>query len=133
MLRHPAAVIDSKQRWYGGWQGEVGRGAGWLNQTLFMERATREMPRVVIRYDDLLEDWTREVGRAGEALDLDAVRDALAGGDARACTSSSTAASAARGPLGGRRAAARAARAGRRDVAADVAASPTGSSATRRP
>ena len=23
MLRHPAAVVDSKQRWYGGWQGDV--------------------------------------------------------------------------------------------------------------
>ena len=28
MLRHPAAVIDSKQRWYGGWQGEVGARGG---------------------------------------------------------------------------------------------------------
>src|SRR5687767_3349918 len=35
MLRHPAAVLDSKQRWYGGWQSEVSRAAGWLNQTLF--------------------------------------------------------------------------------------------------
>ena len=43
MLRHPAAVIDSKQRWYGGWQGEVGRAAGWVNQTLFTERATRDV------------------------------------------------------------------------------------------
>jgi hypothetical protein len=76
MLRHPAAVIDSKQRWYGGWQGEVGRAAGWVNQTLFTERATREAPRVFIRYDDLLGDWTREIARAGETLDLDVVRRA---------------------------------------------------------
>lgn len=76
MLRHPAAVIDSKERWYGGWQGQVARAAGWLNQTLFTERATRDAPRVFIRYDDLLEDWTRAVGDAGEALDLDLVRRA---------------------------------------------------------
>ena len=76
MLRHPAEVIDSKQRWYGGRQGEISRAAGWLNQTLFTERATRESPRVFIRYDDLLLDWTRAVGHAAEALDLEPVRHA---------------------------------------------------------
>jgi hypothetical protein len=78
MLRHPAAVIDSKQRWYGGWQGEVGRAAGWVNQMLFTERATREAPRAFLRYDDLLEDWTVAVSRVAEALDLTLVRDAPA-------------------------------------------------------
>ena len=78
MLRHPAAVIDSKQRWYGGWQGEVGRAAGWVNQTLFTERATREAPRAFVRYDDLLEDWTVALARASAALDLAIVRDAPA-------------------------------------------------------
>jgi hypothetical protein len=78
MLRHPAAVIDSKRRWYGGWQGDVSRAAGWINQTLFTERATREAPRVFVRYDDLLDDWTRTVGHVGEALDLAVVRDAPA-------------------------------------------------------
>jgi hypothetical protein len=78
MLRHPAAVIDSKQRWYGGDQGETGRAAGWINQTLFTERATRESPRVFVPYDDLLEDWTRAVGRVGVVLDLAVVRDAPA-------------------------------------------------------
>jgi hypothetical protein len=76
MLRHPAAVIDSKQRWYGGDQGTIARTAGWMNQTLFTERATREAPRVFIRYDDLLEDWTRALDRATEALDLGLVRQA---------------------------------------------------------
>jgi hypothetical protein len=78
MLRHPAAVIDSKQRWYGGWQGEVGRAAGWVNQMLFTERATREAPRAFVRYDDLLEDWTVALSGAAEALDLTIVRDAPA-------------------------------------------------------
>ena len=78
MLRHPAAVVDSKQRWYGEWQGDVARTAGWVNQTLFTERATRDMPRALVHYDDLLEDWTQTVARAGEALDLAVVRDAPA-------------------------------------------------------
>jgi hypothetical protein len=76
VLRHPASVIDSKQRSYGAWQGEVGRAAGWLNQMLFTERASREAPRVFVRYEDLLEDWPRAVGRVGEVLDLSVVRDA---------------------------------------------------------
>jgi hypothetical protein len=78
MLRHPAAVIDSKQRWYGEWQGDVARAAGWVQQTLFTERATRDSPRVFVRYDDLLDDWTRTVARVGEVLDLAVVRDAPA-------------------------------------------------------
>ena len=78
VLRHPAAVLESKQRSYGGWQSDVSRTAGWLNQTLFTERATRESPRVFVRYEDLLDDWTRVVGRVGETLDLSVVRDAPA-------------------------------------------------------
>ena len=78
MLRHPAAVVDSKQRYYGAWQGDVSRAAGWLNLTLFTERATRDAPRVVVRYEDVLEDWTKVVGRIGEELDLAVVRDAPA-------------------------------------------------------
>ena len=81
-LRHdaapPAAVVDCKQRWYGGWQGEVGRAAGWVNQTLYTERATRDAPRAFVRYEDLLDDWTRTVGRVAERLDLAVVRDAPA-------------------------------------------------------
>jgi hypothetical protein len=79
VVRHPAAVVDSKQRSYGGWQGEISRTAGWLNQALFTERATREGgPRVFVRYEDLLDDWTRTVARVGEMLDLALIRDAPA-------------------------------------------------------
>jgi hypothetical protein len=76
MLRHPAEVIASKQRWYGGRQGEISRAAGWINQTLFTERATRDAPRAFIRYEDLLGDWTRAITRTGETLDLALVREA---------------------------------------------------------
>jgi hypothetical protein len=78
MLRHPAAVIRSKQRSYGAWQGDVSRTAGWLNLMLFTERATRDSARVYVGYDNLLEDWTHTVGRVGERLDLAAIRDAPA-------------------------------------------------------
>jgi len=78
MLRHPGAVVDSKQRYYGASHGDVARAAGWVHQTLFTERATRDLPRAFVPYEDLLDDWTRIVARAGEALDLAAVRDAPA-------------------------------------------------------
>ena len=76
VLRHPAAVVDSKQRWYGGWMGEVAKTAGWLNQTLFTERATRDTRRTFVRYDDLLDDWTLAMGRVGKTLDLAFLREA---------------------------------------------------------
>jgi hypothetical protein len=75
VLRHPAAVIDSKQRSYGDWHGDVERTAGWVNQVLFTERATREAPRFFVKYKNLLDDWTREIARAGELLDLSVIRD----------------------------------------------------------
>ena len=76
MLRHPGAVIDSKQRSYGDWQGEVARAAGWVGMSLFTERATRESPRAFVKYDDLLEDWTSVVSRVGDELPLPIVQSA---------------------------------------------------------
>jgi hypothetical protein len=78
VLRHPAAVIDSKQRSYGRWQGEVSRTAAWLNLTLFTERATRDTQRVFVHYQDLLDDWTSEVARVGDLLELRVIKDAPA-------------------------------------------------------
>jgi hypothetical protein len=76
VLRHPAAVVDSKQRYYGAWQGDVSRTAGWVNQILFTERATREMNRAFVRYEELLDDWPRVVGRVAETLGLAAITEA---------------------------------------------------------
>jgi hypothetical protein len=78
VLRHPAAVVHSKQRSYGSWQGDVGRTAGWLNQALFTERATRDAQRVFVRHEELLGDWTQTVGRVADVLDLAVVRNAPA-------------------------------------------------------
>jgi hypothetical protein len=76
VLRHPAAVIDSKQRWYGPWQGDVSRTAGWVNQTLFTERATRDTPRGFVHYDELVEDWTKAVATLGDELELGIIQNA---------------------------------------------------------
>ena len=78
MIRHPAAVVDSKHRWYGGPQDPVARAAGWLNMMLYTERATRDMARTFVSYDALLEDWTLCVAGVAERLDLAPVRDAPA-------------------------------------------------------
>ncbi len=78
MLRHPAAVVESKQRSYGAAQGDVARVAGWLNLTLFTERASRDLPRAFVHYEALLDDWPGTVAAVGETLDLDVVRHAPA-------------------------------------------------------
>ena len=121
MLRHPAAVIDSKQRWYGDWQGDVARTAGWVQQTLFTERATRGAPRAFVRYEDLLDDWTRTVRgrrRRGSTSPSSATRPR---GRCATSTASSTAGSAARAPDWGEIALpARTARAGRRGLGGRV-------------
>lgn len=78
MLRHPAAVVASKTKYYGGRQGEASRAAGWVNQLLFTERATRDAPRVFVRYEELLEDWTVSLSAAADVLGLPAVRQASA-------------------------------------------------------
>jgi hypothetical protein len=79
VLRHPAAVVQSKQRSYGGWHGDISRAAGWLNQSLFTERATRDGRRVFVRHEELLDDWTRTIGKVGELLDLELIRTVPAG------------------------------------------------------
>ena len=76
VVRHPAAVVNSKQAAYAGRPSETSRTAGWLNLTLFTERAAREGARAVVRYDRLLDDWAREVDRVGTALDLEVVTNA---------------------------------------------------------
>ena len=32
---------------------------GWLNMMLFLEKRTRDVPRALVAYDDLLGDWRR--------------------------------------------------------------------------
>ncbi|KQQ39611.1 sulfotransferase family protein [Nocardioides sp. Leaf307] len=74
MLRPPAEVVGSKQKYYANRLGSAHLASSWLNMLLHTERATRESVadggRVFVRYSDLLDDWTRETMRVGEQLQL---------------------------------------------------------------
>ena len=74
MLRPPAEVVGSKQRYYANRLGSAHLAASWLNMLLHTERGTRESVadggRVFVRYADLLDDWTRTVMQVGERLQL---------------------------------------------------------------
>ncbi len=50
MLRHPGAVVDSKQRWYGARMGEVARGRVAQRRAVPPPAAVRLAPRVPARY-----------------------------------------------------------------------------------
>jgi len=69
-LRYPPEVVSSGRSWYGTWQNDASRAAAWLNQTLQNEYATRGATRAYVRYEDLLEDWPREISRVAELLGL---------------------------------------------------------------
>ncbi|MDG4666791.1 sulfotransferase family protein [Mycobacterium sp. 236(2023)] len=77
-LRHPTEAIASianraGRQYYVGSSAELGS-AWWLKYTLLAERDTREVPRVVIDYANLLDDWRREVQRINTALATDLLR-----------------------------------------------------------
>lgn len=77
MLRPPAEVVGSKQKYYANRLGSAHLAASWLNMLLHTERATRQSVvdggRVFVRYGDLLDDWVRTVTHMGQALDLQTV------------------------------------------------------------
>ncbi|WP_082929626.1 sulfotransferase family protein [Mycobacterium sp. 852013-51886_SCH5428379] len=74
-MRHPAeasASIEkraSKQNYVRS-SPELGS-AWWLKYTLLAERDTRDVPRVIVEFENLLEDWRREVKRIGTGLQVD--------------------------------------------------------------
>ncbi|MGZ4445523.1 MAG: sulfotransferase family protein [Nocardioides sp.] len=78
MLRPPAEVVGSKQKYYANRLGSAHLAASWLNMLLHTERATRESAtgaidgsaRSFVRYGDLLDDWTRTTMQVGEQLGL---------------------------------------------------------------
>lgn len=74
-MRHPAeAAASIEQRAnrqnYVRSSLELGS-AWWLKYTLLAERDTREVPRVIVEFANLLTDWRREVKRIGAALGVD--------------------------------------------------------------
>lgn len=74
MLRPPAEVVGSKQKYYANRLGSAHLAASWLNMLLHTERATRDSvdggARVFVRYADLLSDWTKTTMAVGEKLQL---------------------------------------------------------------
>ena len=76
MLRPPAEVVGSKQKYYANKLGASHLAASWLNMLLHTERATRESAggaRVFVRYEDLLTDWVKTTMHVGKALDLQTI------------------------------------------------------------
>ncbi len=77
MLRPPAEVVGSKQKYYRNRLGSAHLASSWLNMLLHVERATRENVtdggRVFVRYADLLDDWTKVTMDVARRLDLQAV------------------------------------------------------------
>jgi hypothetical protein len=74
-VRHPAEVTGSvekrtRRQYYVQSSPEL-VSAWWLKYTLLAERDTRGMPRVIVDYANLLEDWRREVKRISTALAID--------------------------------------------------------------
>lgn len=70
MLRPPTEVLGSARQWYGSWQNDASRAAGWVNVMLRTEQQTRESPRAFVQYDALLADWRAQLSRVGEQLDV---------------------------------------------------------------
>ena len=77
MIRHPAEVIGSRSTYYRSnrpgmddWQFSVMNLCGWINGNLVVERGTRDARRVVLRYDDLIEDWRPCLTRVRDVLGL---------------------------------------------------------------
>lgn len=81
MLRPPAEVVGSKQKYYANKLGSAHLAASWLNMLLHTERATRGAAgstagtpgRVFVRYEDLLSDWVRTTMALGHRLDLQTI------------------------------------------------------------
>jgi len=76
MLRPPAEVVGSKQKYYANRLGTAHLTASWLNMLLHTELETRDAPRAFVRYADLLGDYRSVISRIGGALDLSGVTGA---------------------------------------------------------
>ncbi|WP_240617158.1 sulfotransferase family protein [Nocardioides speluncae] len=70
MLRPPAEVVGSRQKYYKSRLGAAHLTASWLNMLLHTELATRGTARSFVRYADLLGDWRSAVSTVGTSLKL---------------------------------------------------------------
>lgn len=76
MLRHPAEVIGSKDRYYNRGGAQQHLLAGWVNMMTRTEHLTRDMDRVVVSYDELIRDWRTPFDHVGRVCGVAAVRRA---------------------------------------------------------
>lgn len=77
-VRHPGEIVESLAT-RAGYQRYVRNSpeltlAWWLKYSLLAERHTRDVPRVFVEYDNLLEDWRQELKRISVALGIDLSR-----------------------------------------------------------
>jgi hypothetical protein len=70
MLRHPAEVMRSREIAYGTRTNNTTRVIGWLTMMLGTEARTRDLPRAVVRYDDLLTDWRSAMEQAEASIGM---------------------------------------------------------------
>lgn len=70
VLRPLPEVVGSRRTSYNRDLTDAHGVAGWLNTMLHAEAATRGRRRAFVRYDDLLDDWARQVSRLDDALGL---------------------------------------------------------------
>jgi hypothetical protein len=73
MLRHPVETTRSRETAYGDSLTDISRMTAWVNMMLSVELATRSMPRALIRYDDLVDDWRAALASADDVLGPDLV------------------------------------------------------------
>lgn len=76
MLRHPAESIRSNITAYGANLTTAARTASWINGYLSIERATRDLPRAMIPYDDLLTNWRTSLETAEARISASLLREA---------------------------------------------------------
>ncbi len=76
MLRHPAEVAGSRDKYYqkadpkDGREKQILRIAGWVNVALVSEQVTQGSPRNFVRYSDLVADWRTTLTTIAETQDL---------------------------------------------------------------
>lgn len=74
VLRHPAAVVRSREKAYGSRNPASGKAAVWMNTMLGTEALTRGRPRAFVRFDDLMSDWSTAIDRLAGQLDITALQ-----------------------------------------------------------
>jgi hypothetical protein len=77
MLRHPAEVVGSKDKYYRGKSAgetprhaQTTRVASWVNVALFTEANTRDASRSIVLYNEILDDWRLVMTRTLAELGL---------------------------------------------------------------